>query len=238
MFLAIFARSQSGQDWFWTFQWGGAQYGLLYENANLLPVVKAAIRDDIRAVYSRIPISDAAYSTYQPGQQSHGQFTGKMFFHGTHACPQELGGWDYITHVGSKYFFVDSDVCAKYVGKVALTNQHAAAIGTLSNFLASAQSMTTNNTTTAMFLQKFWHLNHDRIPVQTDDHEVDFLTCIQEWGAARYVYPSLLQFANGKIGGMTCFHAKIYSIQNDPELQTDVYVVFKGDQWRFLVWDW
>jgi hypothetical protein len=134
---------------------------------------------------------------------------------------------------------VQSELRSKYVEKIALTNQYAAAVGALSNFLDSAQNMTTANTTTNSFLQKFWYFTQGRVPVMTDDREMRFSDYIQQWASVYYRYPSLLQFEYGDLEGLVCLYVEVRTVKKaDPGKISTTYVAFKDGQWRFLVWDW
>lgn len=237
--FVLSAMSQSVPDLSWTFQWGTNTFGLLFENTNLTVGVKAAIRDDVQTVYNVTPPSNAVYRAYQPGEDEYGKFLGHMYMQGAYTCPRELSGWSYAAYGGTNFFFVEADVCSNYLAKIALTNQYDVATGSLSNFLTVAQNMTTNNTTTNLFLQKFWLLEQNRVPVPSDDHEMTYPNYIQAWGAKYYFYPSVLQFNYGNLEGLVVLHAKIHAVKKtDPSGRSEVYVVYKDDQWRFLVWEW
>jgi hypothetical protein len=237
--FVLSAMSQSVPDLSWKFQWGTNTCGLLFENTNLTVGVKAAIRDDVQTAYYAIPPSNAVYRAYQSGEEEYGKFLGHMYIQGAYTCPRDLSGWSYAVYGGTNFFFVEADVCSNYLAKIALTNQYDVAIGSLSNFLVAAETMTIANTSTNAFLQKFWHYNSNRIPDISDDPAFKFLDYVQEWGSVYYINPSILQFEYGSLEGLICLHAEIKTVnKTEPDKRSNVYVVYKDAQWRFLVWEW
>jgi len=226
----------------WTFQWHGQERGLIFEQTNLTKSVKAAIRDDIAQVMSKVVASDITVYPIQPDDPDFGKIDGLMdFVSKVHACPNNFPLGDYRTINGTPFFLLSEEECSVYASAVALTKQYASAIGSLSNFLASAEAMTPANTTTNAFVQKFWHLNKNRVAKITDASEMNFAEIIQIWGGGvHHIYPSILQFGYGPLEeGPACLHAEIKTFKKaDPMDCSSVHVVYKSGKWRFLVWDW
>jgi hypothetical protein len=225
----------------WTFQWHGQERGIIFVQTNLSKSVKAAIRDDIAQVMSKVVASDITIYPARPDHPDLGKVDGLMdFVSKVHACPNNFPLGYYRMINGTPFFLLSEEECSVYASAVALTNQYASAIGTLSNFLASAEAMTTANTTTNAFLQKFWHLDKNRVLKMSDEPEMNFPKAIQTWGGdVRHIYPSILQFKYDTDERLKCLHAEIKTVKkNDPQDGSTVHVVYKNGKWRFLVWDW
>jgi hypothetical protein len=240
LLLAVTDTAQAETNETWSFSWGDGEYGLSFGNGtNLSSSTKAAIRDDVQIVYENIPASNAVYRALQRTDEEFGPLTGQMFLQGNYICPVGLRNWDYREDENIKMIAVKSDLRSLYLEKIALTNQYAATVSALSNFLFLAQSMTPANTSTNAFLQMFWHFNNNRIPVISDDPEFRFLDYVQKWGGVYYINPSILQFEFGSLEGLVCLHAEIRTVKKmASEIRSSVYVVYKDEQWRFLIWEW
>ena len=151
------------QDWSWTFQRWGDTCGLLFEATNLTTSVKGAIRDDVAKAYAAVTSSNNLSTTvYAPNEPEYGRFVGHDSLEGEEGMPRDLSGWDYKLHNGNRYFFVKESLSTNYLAKIALTNQHQAAIGSLSNFLATANSTTTNNLNVAEYVQMWWSMEQKK----------------------------------------------------------------------------
>jgi len=226
----------------WTFQWHGQEKGIIFCQTNLTKSVKMAIRDDIAQVMSHISVSNAKNYPTSPDHPDLGKIDGLINFTGKeHTWPDGFPIGYYRIVNGVTNFVLSVEKCTTYASAVALTNQYTSAIGALSNFLASAEAMTPANTTTNAFLQKFWHLNKNRVVKITDASEMNFAEVIQIWGGGvHHIYPSILQFGYGPLEeGPACLHAEINTFKKaDPMDRSSVHVVYKGGKWRFLVWDW
>jgi hypothetical protein len=99
--------------------------------------------------------------------------------------------------------------------------------------------MTSQNTSTNAFLQKFWHLNNNRTPETSDVTDFNFVDYVQKRGGVYYINPSILQLEYGSLEGLVCLHAEIRTVnKTEPDKRSRIYVVFKDDQWRILVWEW
>ena len=149
------------QDWSWTFQRWGDTCGLLFEATNLTASVKAAIRDDIAYAYTFSSTNNLFTRVYTPNDSGYGTFVGFDGLQGNKGTTSS-GGWDYKLHNGNRYFYVKESLSTNYLAKIALTNQHQAAIGSLSNFLATVNSITTNNLNAAEYVQMWWSMRQKK----------------------------------------------------------------------------
>ncbi|MCL2104398.1 MAG: hypothetical protein FWH21_04995 [Kiritimatiellaeota bacterium] len=173
MFTAILASgiAQAQTNWFWTFKWSGDTYGLLFEDTALKASVKAAIRDDIAKAYAFAPTNTLNIKIYTPSDPEYGTFAGIIGLQSGSGCPKELaGGWSYTLHNGTNYFHVTAALSANYVQQIALTNQFKAAVGSLSNFLATVNSTTADNMNPADYAQLWWSTEKGR-PLSLADFE-------------------------------------------------------------------
>jgi len=224
----------------WTFQWHGQERGIIFSQTNLSKSVKIAIRNDIAQILSNIPVSNFEIYPVLQDDPDFGKVDGLINFTGKeHVWPDDFRFGDYRVINGMTNFVLSVETCVTYASAIALTNKYATAIGSLSNFLASAEAMTPVNTNA--FLQKFWHHNKNRVTVISDIPEMNFSKAIETWGGdVRHIYPSILQFEYGSLKGKpACLHAEIGTVaKSDPNDKSSVHVVYKNGKWRFLVWDW
>jgi hypothetical protein len=228
------------QDWSCTFQRWGTTCGLLFEDTTLKSSVKVAIRDDIAKMYTLVSSNNLSTTVYTPDDSEYGTFIGYDMLADDNVMPDDLGAWEYKLYNGNRYFYIEGELSTKYKQQIALANKYKTAVNSLSNFLASAQAMTPANTSTNSFLQKFWHLNKDRVLLTSDDEEWNFIEYVQHWSSFYYIYPSILQFKYAPLKeGLDCLHAEIRTVKKaDATTYSSLYIVYKEGQWRFLVWDW
>ena len=238
-FTAIAAHPQTPpNDWSWTFQRGGETCGLLFEDINLITSVKAAIRDDVVRVYSTVNITDTFTRLYTPEDMGHGTFIGFYGFLSDGGCPKGLGGWHYKLHNGNKYFHVEKGLSNKYLEKISLTNQHQAAAGSLSNFLATVNSVTTNNAVMSEYLTYWWVSRQNRM-LTMDDFPMpgDFLDFIMPYCEEELLAPSILNFKHGEgeLNGELCYEM-VSRNRYDGYYKRSAYgLVFKNGQWRIVL---
>jgi hypothetical protein len=231
----------------WTFQWGAEPCGLLFGDADLPSGVKAAIRDDIKRVYQVNPQSNTVSRLYLPGDEKYGQFTGVVWFERTTACPEEIQSLDYRVYGGANYSFIAEPLCSVYAAKVALTNQHPAAIGSLADFLHSVNHMSASNTTSAAFAQMWWRFKKGRAGALADDTPQSFAEGIQSISDDRYYCLSLLAVwerapsywnalsTEPPIVGCTIKALPKSGGDHFDEVSMDA--IYKDGQWRFVAWE-
>lgn len=243
-----FAWGQSpAPDLSWTFQWGAVRCGLLFGNAGLPSGVKAAIRDDIERVYQFNPQSNTTSRLYSPGDEKYGQSTGVVWFERTTACPEEIRSLDYRVHGGTNYYFIAESLCSAYAAKAALTNQHHAAMGSLSSFLHSVDHMSAVNTTSAAFAQMWWRFKKGRAGAPDDDTPQSFAEGIQSMGEDRYYCLSLLSvwerapsYWNAPSAGPPIAGCTVKTLPKsggDNSDEADMDAIYKDGQWRFVAWE-
>jgi hypothetical protein len=162
LFAAVSAYPQTPpSDWSWTFLRNGETCGLLFEDTNLTAPVKAVIRDEVCQSYSFIAVANRYTKTYAPGHPQYGIFVGADGAQGNNGCAEWLGGWKYKLHNGNRYFHIERELSARFLQAVALTNQHRAAVGSLTNFLHAFNSTTTNNIVPSDYLQLWWSVDQE-----------------------------------------------------------------------------
>ena len=203
LFANVLAWAQPPpDDWSWTFQRNGETCGLLFEDANLTAPVKAVIRDDVCQSYSFVPVSSRFTKVYAQGHPLYGTFAGVDGITGNYGCAGELGGWKYKLHSGNKYFHIEKKLSDNYLEKIALTNQHKAAVGSLTNFLHAFNSTTTNNVNLSAYLSMWWSLTQEK-PLSLTfssggdlffESEEDALGFCDEFSKEEIIVTSILNF--------------------------------------------
>ena len=233
--VILSACAQSGgADLSWTFQWGNQCYGLLFEDDGLTPDIKAAIRDDVQGVLSYNPMTNATFNVLSPKDSQYGAYDGRMTLSNA-MLPSGFPLSLYKTVGGINYFDVDINDGSNYMAKVALTNQQNMAISGLSNFLFSAQNMTTGNTTVSEFQQKWWHPLKESVYVPREPDTDSVMRYIAMFGGLYYAYPSILSFETVSDSGKSWFGCKIWTWKKTgaPDaLEMDI--VYGGGEWRFV----
>ena len=255
LFLSIFAcllgnalHAQTGTpDLSWAFQWEGTGYGLLFEDEGLSPVLRNTIRYDIEQTYRFNARTNASFRVYLPGDEKYGEYMGRVGLGNAIACPRELRAWDYRVYGGTNYLVVTESLCTKYAEKTALTNQHAAASGSFSNFLHTANTVSVTNTTPAAFAQMWWRFQEGRAGAEADDTPQSFMEGIQSMNEELYYPPSLLFFWereathwNAPSDGQNTFGCTIQSVPKTGGNgfdKVDMDAVYKDGQWRFVAWE-
>jgi hypothetical protein len=205
-------------NWSWTFQRWGGTCGLLFESTNLTTSVKAAIRGDIAKAYTFTTTDNLDTGIYTPDDDEFGTFVGFDGLNGNRAGPAELGGWSYKLHNGNRYLYVKEDLSAKYLTQIALTNQHKAAVGSLSNFLATVNSTTANNLNPADYVRLWWSMEKGRSLTLADfksEEEVRMFHGEFNGYLGEVIVPSILNFKKDAemYGGV--FYCKAVSRKRD-----------------------
>jgi hypothetical protein len=114
-----------------TFQWHGQTMGLEFETTNLTASVKNAIRDDIAYSMSLIAASNVTFEVSAPNTNH----TGVVSFHYKTPINYLEGELCFYKTIGGNVWWqIDSETCSKYLAAIALTNQHAVAVNSFSNF--------------------------------------------------------------------------------------------------------
>ncbi|MCL1919597.1 MAG: hypothetical protein FWG50_00780 [Kiritimatiellaeota bacterium] len=245
------AQSVWGQnpvpDLSWTFQWGTNTAGMLFEDAALAMPVKAVIRDDIKRVYQLNPQSNATFRLYLPSEEEHGKYTGVFQFERSMACPKDIHSLDYCIYGGTNYYAITESISTIYSEKIALTNQHHAAIGSLSNFLHTVNHVSVGNTTPVEFAQMWWRFKKGRAGALADDTVESFTEGIQSMSEDRYYCLSLLSVwerppsywsvpsAKPLVVGCTIKALPRAGNGNSDGIEMDA--VYKDGQWRFVAWE-
>ena len=251
MFVCLVGNAVNAQtgtpDLSWTFQWDGARYGLLFETDGLSSAILNTIRNDIEQTYRFNPRTSASFHVYLPGDENHGKYRGRVSLGNTVACPDELQDWNYRVYGGMNYLVVTESLCANYIGKVALTNQHASALGSFSNFLHTANHLSITNTTPVAFAQMWWRFQEGRVGAEADDTPQSFLEGIQAMSEELHYPPSLLLFWerepthwDAPSDGQSAFGCTIRSVPKaggNGFDGVDMDVVYKDGQWRFVAWE-
>jgi hypothetical protein len=114
-----------------TFQWHGQTMGVQFKMTNLTDSVKIAIRDDIAYSLSLIPATNVTFEAMTASTN----YSGNVRIH--YDTPINYCGGIlcfYKTVGGNIYWQIGQEACSKYLAAIALTNQHAAAVNSFSNF--------------------------------------------------------------------------------------------------------
>ena len=249
--LTLFAQIARGQtpapDLSHTFLWGASPAGVVFEDTALAAPVKAAIRDDIRRVYQSNPQSNAVFRLYLPGDEEYGGRTGVFRLERPTACPDELRGLDYIAYGGTNYYFITEALSSAYASKIALTNRHHEAMGSLSNFLHSASHVSAAETAPDAFAQMWWRFKQGRAGELADDTAGGFAEGIQSMSEDRYCCLSLLSvwerppsYWNAPAAGPPVMGCTVTALPKDGDGNPDgmkMDAVYKDGQWRFVAWE-
>lgn len=234
-------------DLSWTFQWGTNTVGVFFEDPSLTTPVKAAIRDDIKQVYQFNPQSNTTSKLYLPDDEEHGKYIGVFLFNKETACPKELCSLDYNVYGGTNYYAITESLSSSYAKKIALTNQHHVATGSLSNFLHTVNHVSVGNTSVAEFAQMWWRFKKGRSGEVADDTPENFAEGIQSMSEDRYYCLSLLSLWERppsywnvpptKPLVVGCTIKAIAKTGNGDSDGTDMDAVYKEGQWRFVAWE-
>ena len=225
-------------DWSWTFLRGEIICGLLFEDVNLSASVKGAIRDDVSWSYSFVATSNLFTRLYISGDTEYGTFIGSDGTKGNNGGAEGLRSWRYKLHNGNRYFHVDKKLSARYLEKIALTNQHQVAAGSLSNFLTTVNNVTTNNAVMAEYITYWWLSGRNRMPTVDDfSNPGDFMEFIMPYCEEELLAPSILNFRYGEreLNGELCYKV-VFRNRLDGSYKHSVYdLVFKNGQWRIVL---
>ena len=218
----------------WTFQWETNTYGLLFEDTNLTALVKTVIRDDVQGILAHNPATNAFFHSLGASDPQYGVYSGRMTLDDAttpSAFPLSL----YKAFGGTNYFVMAISSSSNYLAMIALTNQQQSAISGLSNFLATAQNMTSSNTTVQAFQQKWWHPLQERVYTPEDVDASSIAKHINAFGGLYYYYPSILSFEIRTENGITWFGCKVWTRnKSDLKKYLKLDLVYGGDQWRFV----
>ena len=242
-FVAQSAWGQNPQpDLSWTFQRWGNTCGLLFEDTTLTTSVKAAIRDDIANAYNNYATTNDHYTTlYAPGNPDYGIFDGFDGLQGDNGLPNDLGGWDYKLHNGNRYFTISTNLSTKYQQKIALTNQFKTAAGSLSNFLATVNSVIPSNVVKKTYFTYWWDLRKNRTIIAKDFPEPEnFMEFLEPYCEEEMLFVSLLSFVAGEdeLKGKLCCEV-VFKNRNEGHYQfvsSYIYAYIKG-KWRVVLPD-
>ena len=233
-------------DWSWTFLRDGETCGLLFEDTNLTASVKAVIRDEVCRSYSFVPSSDRFTKLYVAGDPEYGTFIGRDGTMGNNGGATGLGGWQYKLHNGNRYLHVKKELSAKFLQAIALTNQHEAAIGSLTNFLHAFNSTTTNNVVPSAYLPMWWSLEQD-IPLspsfkrQWEDtpglmSEATIVQFCGQFCEYEIIFPSILNFRYGDsqaAGGFGC--EVVFRRRSDGYYERRWMLTYRAGKWRMVL---
>jgi hypothetical protein len=236
------------QDWSWTFQRWGATCGLLFEDVTLTPSVKAAIRDDISKVYVFTTTNNLFTRIYTPNDSEYGTFDGFDGLQGNNGTPNDLGGWDYKTHNGNRYFHVKTELSERYLQQITLTNQHNTVVKSLGNFLTSLNSLTTNNLNTTEYIQLWWSMGQKKTLSRTfsmeQDDELFFESdetikgfCWNFTGQYEVFVPTILLFKqNAEMYDGALYCNPVYRKRSDGTYETSaVDIAYCGGKWHLVL---
>jgi len=250
LFVVVLLAGQSvwGQnptpDLSWTFQWGTNASGVVFEDTSLTASVKAAIRDDIKRVYQFNPQSNATFRLYVLGDEEHGKYTGTFGFEKTTACPNEIRGLDYCVYGGTNFYAVTESISSAYAEKIALTNQHPMIMGSLSNFLHTANHVTVGKTTPTEFVPMWWLLKKGRVAELADDTPEGLQEGIQSMSEARHYCLSLLSLWEKPPSDWGVPSEKplvvgctVTTVSKTDGYKIDMEAVYKKGKWRFVAWE-
>ena len=114
-----------------TFQWHGQTMGLDFKETNLTASVKNAIRDDIAYSLSLIAVSNVTFELSAPNTNH----TGVVSIHYQTPIDYCEGVLCFYKTIGGNVWWqIDSETCSNYLAAITLTNQHAVAVNSFSNF--------------------------------------------------------------------------------------------------------
>ena len=233
LFSASVSHAQA-PDLSWTFRWETNTHGLLFEDTNLTAMVKVAMRDDVQGVLAYNSTTNAVFHSLTASDPQYGVYSGRMTLDDA-TTPSDFPLSLYKVLGGTNYFAVAISSSSNYMAKIALTNQQQFAISGLSNFLVTAQNMTSSNTTIQAFQQKWWHPLQERI-YTPEDVDADTITKhIDAFGGLYYYYPSVLSFEFRSENGKTWLGCKVWTRKKgDLKKHLELDLVYGGDQWRFV----
>jgi len=228
-------------DWSWTFQWHGQERGILFAQTNLSKSVKAAIRDDIVQVMSKVEVSSTEIYPARPNNPDYGEVDGLMNIRSKeHICPDGFPIGYYRMINGTPYFLLSEEDCDLYVKAIGLTNSAAAKISKLPAALVpftngfNTASMTLKQKEAHIWNPKFSQMKKDN-RTQYESDITEALPTVKDW--MTILRPSVLSYSHEDLedNGKPLLMCRLYVIINrpgDPEPFTFIFV-FKDGIWRW-----
>jgi len=239
--------AQAQTNWSWTFQRWGDTCGLLFADTNLTDSVKATIRDDLAYAYTFSKKDNHYTKIYTPNDSQYGTFIGSDGLQGNKGCPADISGWWYTLHNGNRYFHVKKELSEKYLQQIALTNQHKVAVGSLSNFLATVNSVTPNNVNPAKYLPLWWSMGQQKPLSMTysryEDEQLffpsteEFLLFCGKISEYEVIVPSILMFRQDveRYGGVFWCET-VFRKRDDGEYTwTFIDIAYCDGKWRLVL---
>ena len=229
--------AQAQTNWTWTFQRWGSTCGLLFADTNLTASAKSAIRRDIAHAYTFASPGNLFTDIYTPDDQEFGAFEGFDGLKGNNGVPNDLGGWSYTPHNGNRYFHVGEELSAKYLKQIALTNQFKAAVGSLSNFLATVNSTTVANVKPADYARLWWSTEKER-PLSLADFESgeEVKGFCGEFSEHEVIVPSILMFRqDAEMYGGVFYCETVFKKRDDGTYEPGFAdIVFRKGKWYLV----
>jgi hypothetical protein len=209
---------------------------------------KVTIRDDIAKTYTFSTTDNLFTRVYTPKDSKYGIFDGFDGLQGNNGTPNEIGGWDYKLQNGNRYFHIKAALSEEYLKQIALTNQHKAAVKSLGNFLATLNSITTNNVNPQKYLQMWWSMEQKKpisLTYSRDQDDVLFFEsgedvkkfCGDFTAPYEVLVPSILLFQQSaeKYGGVLWLSPVFRKKDDDTYKCNFIDIAYCNGQWRLVL---
>jgi hypothetical protein len=223
----------------YTFHWGAEDFGLVFESTNLSVGVKASIAHDIEQGFYRIPVEGSSFLPLPATHPDFGKYTGTLFVTNFFAYwpdifVKQFG--KYQLQNGTNNFIITDTLGTCYQNKISLTNSHAIASTSFSNFFASVSGLTTNTASIILFKQLWWSLLNDSASAWGADNEELVLEELKELTSHNFYYPSVLEFS-GEWRDRSEFICVVRLIKETTCEITRLGFIFKNGQWYLVAFD-
>jgi hypothetical protein len=224
-----------------TFQWHGQTMGIEFETTNLTDSVKSAIRDDIAYSLSLIAASNVTFEVSAPNTNH----TGVVSIHYQTPIDYCEGVLCFYKTIGGNVWWqIDSETCSNYLAAITLTNQHATAINSFSNYFH--QVKTGFDITGLTFAEKkafFWGPLVDVFAQEEGDNFEQFISdalTVRPSPLPESMFlplPSILAFSawKAKEDDMQPVPVLLCTLKhwNPVNESTKWYFVYAGGKWRY-----
>jgi hypothetical protein len=176
------------------------------------------------------------YYVFSPEHLHYGKFTGRISFGENQFTPDDFDFDLYKTYGGINYYRISQEFSSKYIAQIALTNQYHTEIASLSNFLYTANHLTTNTATYAAFQQMWWSPANDALYVPEEAGTNAWDSIFQQFSENEYPYPSILAFQEQRDAHDNPMLVLFIQLRKKSTGKSGIEwpFAFKAGSWRFV----
>ena len=222
------------QDLSCLFLWDGHTCGLWWGNTNLSVSAKETIRRDVQQVVASVPRSNVVFHSYSPGDEEFGSFTGWLEYTGSPPCPNGFTLNQFQSIGTTNVFFIGTNLCARYLGAISLTNQYKVSWAATSNFVATISTATLDNFSRNDLLELSWSINTKRAPTLDDISVGEYQDVVHGWQEFPFLPPvSVLDFEHATLFGKNWLLWVVRFKSGEDNEIVEFPVVYVNGKWRF-----